>query len=256
LITGAARGIGAATARALAADGWAVVAVDACRNDPALGYPLATRADLDATVEACGGSAIGVVADVRDQPALAGAVEFAQRELGGLDAAVAVAGVLAGGVPAWSTSDEAWDVQMDVNLGGVLRLARAAVPALLEGPVPRRGRFIAVSSAAGVRGLPLLAAYSASKHGVIGLVTSMAAELGPEGICANVVCPGSTDTPILEASAAAYGLDSPQEFVQHHLLPRLLQPEEVAAMIAFLCGPGGSGITGAVIPVDAGMDAA
>lgn len=256
LVTGAARGIGAATVRALVADGWSVVAVDACADDPALGYPLASPADLDATVASCGDAALGVVADVRDEAALAGAVATAQRLFGDLDAAVAVAGVLSGGTPAWATSDEAWSVQLDVNLTGVLRLARVAVPALLRHPQPRRGRFVAVSSAAGVRGLPLLAAYSASKHGVIGLVTSMAAELGPEGICANVVCPGSTDTPILKASAAAYGLSSPEEFAQHHLLPRLLRPEEVAAMIAFLCGPGGSGITGAVIPVDAGMDAA
>jgi NAD(P)-dependent dehydrogenase (short-subunit alcohol dehydrogenase family) len=126
---------------------------------------------------------------------------------------------------------------------------------MLARPEPRDGRFVAVSSAAGVRGLPQLAAYSASKHGVIGLVTSMAAELGPLGITANVVCPGSTDTDMLTASAAVYGLPSKEEFAQHHLLPRLLQPEEIAAAIAFLCGPGASGMTGAVIPVDAGMDA-
>jgi NAD(P)-dependent dehydrogenase (short-subunit alcohol dehydrogenase family) len=114
---------------------------------------------------------------------------------------------------------------------------------------------VAVSSAAGVRGLPQLAAYSASKHGVIGLVTSMAAELGPLGITANVVCPGSTVTDMLKASAAVYGLASEDEFIQHHLLPRLLQPEEIATAIAFLCGPGASGMTGGVIPVDAGMDA-
>jgi NAD(P)-dependent dehydrogenase (short-subunit alcohol dehydrogenase family) len=146
-------------------------------------------------------------------------------------------------------------VQLDVNLTGAWRLARAAVPAMLARPEPRRGRFIAVSSAAGVKGLPMLAAYSASKHGLVGLVTSMAAELGPYGICANVVCPGSTVGPILDASAAVYGLDSPEEFATHHLLPRLLRPEEIAGVIAFLCGPGGSGMTGAVVPVDAGMDA-
>lgn len=255
LVTGAARGIGAATARALAEDGWAVVATDACADDPALGYHLGSPEDLEATVAACGDRAIGVIADVRDEAALEAAVATARHELGGLDAAVAVAGVLAGGVPTWETSDEMWNVQLDVNLTGTFRLARVSVPALLERPAPRRGRFVAVSSAAGVRGLPMLAAYSASKHGVIGLVRSMAAELGPQGICANVVCPGSTDTPILAASAAVYGLASPQDFAQHHLLPRLLEPHEVATVIAFLCGPGGSGITGTVIPVDAGMDA-
>jgi NAD(P)-dependent dehydrogenase (short-subunit alcohol dehydrogenase family) len=83
----------------------------------------------------------------------------------------------------------------------------------------------------------------------------MAAELGPFGITANVVCPGSTATDMLKASAAVYGLTSEEEFSQHHLLARLLQPEEIAAAIVFLCGPGSSGMTGGVIAVDAGMDA-
>lgn len=256
LLTGAARGIGAATARRLAADGWAVAAVDVGADDPALAYPLATRADLDEVVAACGEDrAVGVVADVRDQEALDRAVAVAVDRFGGLDAAVAVAGVLWGGEPTWATPEQAWAVQVDVNLTGVWRLARAAVPALLARPEPRRGRFVAVSSTAGLRGLPLLAAYSASKHGVVGLVTSMAAELGPHGVTANVVCPGSTTTSILDASAAAYGLGSPADFARHHLLPRLLEPDEIAAAIAYLCGPGASGITGAVLPVDAGMGA-
>jgi SDR family mycofactocin-dependent oxidoreductase len=255
LVTGAARGIGAATVRALAAAGWAVVASDACSGDDSpVGYPLATKAELDALCEESG--ATGVVADVRDQEALDAAVRVAVERHGGLDAAVAVAGVIAGGPPAWATDEQVWATQLDVNLSGVWRLARAAVPALLARPEPRRGRFVAVSSAAGVRGLPQLAAYSAAKHGVVGLVTSMAAELGPHGVTANVVCPGSTATAILDASAAVYGLADPAEFAQHHLLPRLLDPAEVAAAIAFLCSEAASGITGAVVPVDAGMGAA
>ncbi len=255
IVTGAARGIGAATARALLADGWYVLAADACADDASVPYPLATREELDGVAAEGGERCLAVVADVRDRSAVDEAVRLAVDRFGGLDAAVAVAGVLAGGQPAWECSDEQWAVQLDVNLTGAWQLARAAIPAMLATPEPRRGRFVAVSSAAGVKGLPLLAAYSASKHGIVGLVTSMAAELGPHGICANVVCPGSTATPMLDASARVYGLASVQEFAAEHLLPRLLAPEEVAAVIAFLCGPGGSGMTGAVIPVDAGMDA-
>lgn len=259
LVTGAARGIGAATVDALVALGWAVVASDSCADDPALGYPLASPADLDAVAKRHPDRVVAAVADVRDGAALEAAVDLAIRRFGRLDAAIACAGVIAGGKPGWQTDDAQWQVQLDVNLTGTWRLAAATVPSLLDERTRTDDRghrsFVAVSSAAGVRGLPMLAAYSASKHGVIGLVTSMAAELGPQGVTANVVCPGSTRTPILAASADVYGLADPEDFAQHHLLPRLLEPSEVAAAIAFLCGPGGGGITGAVLPVDAGMGA-
>jgi NAD(P)-dependent dehydrogenase (short-subunit alcohol dehydrogenase family) len=101
----------------------------------------------------------------------------------------------------------------------------------------------------------MLAAYSAAKHGVIGLVRSLAAELGPHEITANAVAPGSTTTAMLDAGASFYGLSEPAEFAAQHLLPRLLVPDEPAALIAWLCGPESSGITGAVLPVDAGMTA-
>jgi SDR family mycofactocin-dependent oxidoreductase len=255
LVTGAARGIGAATVRQLAADGWAITALDLCADDPAVPYHLATKADLLKTVDPLGEAGLAVVGDVRRLDDVQAAVDATVERFGGLDAVVSAAGVLVGASSAWMTPEAAWDVLLDVNLTGSWQLARAGIPAMLARPEPRDGRFVAVSSAAGVRGLPQLAAYSASKHGVIGLVTRMAAELGPLGITANVVCPGSTDTDMLTASAAVYGLSSKDEFAQHHLLPRLLQPEEIAAAIAFLCGPGASGMTGAVIPVDAGMDA-
>jgi SDR family mycofactocin-dependent oxidoreductase len=253
LITGAARGIGAATARRLAAAGWKLVLVDRCADDPALDYALATPADLDAVAGATG--AVAVIADVRDQDALDAAVATALDRFGGLDAAVAVAGCVSGGRPAWETGDAAWSAMLDVNVTGVWRLAKAAVPAMLERPLPRQGRFVAVSSSGGTIGLPLLAAYSAAKHAVVGLVRSMAAELGPHGITVNAVAPGSTATHMLEASAAVYGLATVEEFAAHHQLGRLVEPHEVAALIAWICGPDSSAITGAVLPVDAGMTA-
>jgi SDR family mycofactocin-dependent oxidoreductase len=249
--------MGAATARRLAGAGWRLVLFDRCKDDPALDYPLATKAELDATVAACGGpaQAEGFVGDVRDQAALDGAVRVAAERFGGLDAALAIAGCIGGGVEAWNTSDELWSTLLAVNLEGTWRLAKAAVPALLQRPGPRRGRFVAVTSAGGTVGIYMLAAYSAAKHGVIGLVRSLAAELGPHGITANAVAPGSTATAMLDASASFYGLPGPTEFAAQHLLPRLLVPDEPAALIAWLCGPDSSGITGAVLPVDAGMTA-
>lgn len=253
LVTGAARGIGAATVSALAADGWRVVAVDRCADDPALPYPLGTRADLDQVAATAAGDVVACVADTRDTRALAAAVAEANRRWGGLDAAIAVAGVIAGGVPSWQIPAEQEQALLDINLGGVLNLARVAVPALLRRPVPRRGRFIAVASAAATRGLPRLAAYCAAKAGVAGFVRALAAELGGTGVTANTVSPGSTATPILDESARLYGLPTADTFASQQPLGRLLRPEEVAAVIAFLAGDAASGVTGATVPVDGGL---
>jgi len=253
LVTGAARGVGAATVAALAAGGWRVIAADRCADDPALPYPLGTRADLDRVAGAAGGDVAAYVADARDPHALAAAVGEAERRWGGLDAAIAVAGVIAGGVPAWEFPAGQEAALLDVNLGGVLNLARAAVPALLRRPVPRRGRFIAVASAAATRGLPMLAAYCASKAGVAGFIRALAAELGGTGVTANAVSPGSTATPALDESARLYSLPAAESFASQQPLGRLLRPEEVAAVIAFLAGDGASGMTGAIVPVDGGL---
>lgn len=257
IITGAARGIGAATARRLGAAGWKLVLVDRCEDDPELDYPLATRDELEAVAASCGGpeASVTCVADVRDQAALDSAVATGVERFGGIDAALAVAGCIGGGVEAWRTPDPLWSTLLAVNLEGAWRLSKAAIPAMLERPAPRQGRFVAVASAGGTVGIYMLAAYSAAKHGVVGLVRSLAAELGPHGITANAVAPGSTATAMLDASATLYGLDSPARFAEQHLLPRLVEPDEPAALIAWLCGPESSGITGAVLPVDAGMTA-
>jgi SDR family mycofactocin-dependent oxidoreductase len=276
LVTGAARGIGAATVVALAASGWCVVAADRCADDPALPYPLGTRADLDRVVAtACAAAGAGAAgsagvvagagvaagedrvvaaqADTRDAGALAAAVALAEDRWHGLDAAIAAAGVIAGGVPAWQVPLDQERAVLDIDLGGVLTLARVAVPALLRRPEPRHGRFLAVASAAATRGLPMLAAYCAAKAGVAGFIRALAAELGGTGVTANAVSPGSTATPILDESARLYDLPDAAAFAAQQPLGRLLQPAEVAAVLAFLAGDGASAMTGAVVPVDGGL---
>lgn len=251
LVTGAARGIGAATVRRLAGDGWSVVAVDSCADDPALSYSMATRAELDALSDL--GAVTTTVADVRDVDALGAAVALAESTYGGLDAALAVAGIVAGGRPHWETEPAAEAVVLDVNLGGVLNLARVAVPALLRRPAPRTGRFVAVASSAATRGLPKLAAYCAAKAGVAGFVRALAVELGDSGVTANAVSPGSTRTAALDASAQLYELTDISGFVEQQPVGRLLEPDEIAAALAWVAGVDSGAMTGAVMTVDGGL---
>jgi SDR family mycofactocin-dependent oxidoreductase len=253
VVTGAARGMGAAVARRLAAAGWSLLLVDACAQQPPLDYPMPTPADLEAVADGCreaGAPDAGtLVADVGD-----GAVRDKIRAA--LDgrtpaAAVAVAGVIAGH-PAWSTPDDAFGLMMRVNLYGVRHLADACVPAMVTAG---SGRFVAVSSAAALRAMPRLAAYSAAKAAALGYVRALAADLAGTGVTANIVCPGSTRGAMLEASAAVYDLPSQDTFAGQALLRRLIEPDEVAAAIAWLCSPDSGALTGAVIPVDAGLSA-
>ncbi|MCU1588041.1 MAG: family mycofactocin-dependent oxidoreductase [Frankiales bacterium] len=251
LVTGAARGIGAATVRTLADDGWAVVATDRCADDPRLPYALGTREELDALSRP--GQVITLPADTCMRDELAAAVAAAELDFGGLDAMIAVAGVVAGGVPVWEQSEDELVAVLEIDLYGVLTAARVAIPALLRRPAPRTGRFIAVSSAAATIGLPLLTAYGAAKAGVSGAVRGLAAELRGTGITANAVSPGSTRTLILEESARLYGLPDVEQFARQQAIERLIEPEEVATLIAWLAGPSSAAVSGADLPVDGGF---
>jgi SDR family mycofactocin-dependent oxidoreductase len=253
IVTGAARGIGAATVDAFVNENYRVVAVDRCRDIADIPYALATPGDLDDVVARHGDAVLGLVGDVRSATDMQLAVETATRHFGRLDAVVACAGVLGGGAPLWEVSDAAWDAVWSVNVLGTRRLVEAAAPVLIANGKDSHGRIVAVASAAGSTGLYHLAAYTAAKHAVVGMIRGVAMDLAPFGVTANAVSPGSTRTAILDASARVYDLEDVELFAQHQPIGRLLEPAEVAAAIVWLCSPLSSAITGADIAVDGGM---
>lgn len=258
LVTGAARGIGAATVRTLVNDGYRVVAVDSCDgNGPnrpdGIAYALGTRDELDQVAAEFPDQVLARVADVRDRAALAAAAADAVHNFGSLDAVVAAAAVIAGGLPLWETPDSHLDSQWDVDVRGVWNTAAVTIPLMLTGPDPSTGRFVAVASAAGSHGLFRLAAYNASKHAVIGLVKGLSADLVGTGVTACAVSPGSTRTRMLDATAALYDLSDVEEFASSQGVRRLLEPSEIAATIAFCCSVQGATVNGSVVAADGGF---
>ncbi len=253
LVTGAARGIGAAVVARLAVDGYAVLAVDWCAGPDASPYPMPGVHDLDAVV-APYADAEAYVADTRDRRALAAAVDVAIARWGRLDVAVAAAGIVAGGRPLWETPEAELDLLWDVDAKGVWNTAAVTVPAMLAGPEPAGCRFVAIASAAGTHGLFRLAAYNAAKHAVVGLVRGLAADLVGTGVTAVAVSPGSTRTEMLERTAGLYDA-TPAELVDHQLIRRVIEPEEIAALVAFCCSPEGAVVNGGVVHADGGFPA-
>jgi SDR family mycofactocin-dependent oxidoreductase len=255
LVTGAARGIGAATVRRLVTAGYAVTAVDCCSGDdvpPGVGYRLASRADLDEISALAPDHVLTLVADVRDRGSMEAAVRSTLDRFARLDAVVAAAGVIGGGLLQWETPEEHLHAQLEVNVHGVWNIAAAALPAMLSGPKPGGCRFVAVASTAGEHGLHRLTAYAAAKHAVIGIVRGLAADLAGTGVTAVAVAPGSTDTAMLAAPAELYSVAA-ADLAAHQHVQRLLTPDEVAATIAHCCSLEGAALNGSVVRTDGGF---
>lgn len=195
LVTGAARGQGRAHARRFAAEGANVIAVDACAPIlPDVAYEAATVEDLQETarlVEQEGRGIVAHVADVRDQAALDGAVAEGLDRFGRLDVIVANAGVASYHLT-WEVPEEHWAIVLDVNLTGVWRTVKAGLPAMIE--AGNGGAITFISSAAGLRGYSYLGHYAATKHGLVGLMRSLALEVGQYDIRVNTIHPGAVDT--------------------------------------------------------------
>lgn len=262
LVTGAARGIGRAQAVRFAGEGADVIAVDLCGPVETVVSPHSTRADLDETVaqiSALGRTASAHMVDVRDIDALRAAANAGARELGGIDVVCATAGITSSG-PALELSDEAWSTMLDVNLSGVWNTARAAVPHLIE---RGGGSVIFVSSIAGLKGLRSVAHYSAAKHGVVGLMRTLAQELAEHAIRVNTIHPTNVNTPMIQNKHVR------TTFVPHEAEPTQeqfadaargmnlldvpwVEPGDVANASLFLASDEARYITSVSLPVDAG----
>jgi NAD(P)-dependent dehydrogenase (short-subunit alcohol dehydrogenase family) len=248
-ITGGGRGIGRAVAHAFAREGARVFVV--ARTEPEVKRVAEQiRAEFG---ERAAGYASCDVADPRSvEEAFASAREFFGA---GIDVLVNNAGV-ADSSKFTETSDEFWQRHLDINLTGTFYCMRAALPSMVE---KAWGRIINVASVAGKTGAPYVAAYTASKHGVVGLTRSVALEVAAKGVTVNAVCPGYVDTLMTERAVenivAKTGLGEAEALsVLEHMSPqnRLITPEEVAALALLLASDEGRGITGQAINVDGG----
>jgi meso-butanediol dehydrogenase/(S,S)-butanediol dehydrogenase/diacetyl reductase len=246
LVTGAASGIGAATCRVLAGEGGAIACMDREAG------PLA---EVVRVLRENGHVALVAEADVSSWTEVERALSGAARELGGLDAAVNVAGIGGYTGDAVATSPADWKAIIDVDLSGVFFVSRAAIPHLRKAG---GGAIVNVSSQYGMVGGAGFPAYCAAKAGVIGLTRAMAVDHASEGIRVNCVCPGPIDTPMLASGAAQTDLGGRErERVRGRvLLGRPGQPEDVAALIAFLLSDQARNMTGGVIATDGGWTAA
>jgi SDR family mycofactocin-dependent oxidoreductase len=254
LITGAARGMGRGHAVRLAEEGADLILVDICESLPELEYPLATREDLAETtrlVEKDGGRVVTHVVDVRDAPALAAAVDDGVAQLGGLDAAVANAGVLTVGT--WdNTTPEQWRTVVDVNLIGTWNTCAAALPHLVE----HGGSLVNISSAAGLKGTPLHLPYTASKHGVVGLSRALANELAAQNIRVNTVHPTGVETGMRPDSLHGLLAESRPDLVpifQNALPAVMAEAADISNAVLFLVSDESRYVTGLEFKVDAGV---
>ena len=254
-ITGGGRGQGRAHAFALAAEGADIVAADAPGPMMDLTYPLGTEADLRDTakrIEELGRRCLPITLDVRDPAQVGAAVERTLNEMGSLDIVVANAGIVSTG-PLEEVSDQVWQQLVDTNLTGVFHTLRAAIPVMRR---RRYGRIVVTSSMGGRMGIPELAAYNATKWGVIGLAKSVALEVAREGITVNVICPTTVQTPMVQPTGSD---DVPDDLVRRMMkanpIPQpWLQPEDVSRGVLYLVTDPGV-ITGSVLEIGLGGSA-
>jgi NAD(P)-dependent dehydrogenase (short-subunit alcohol dehydrogenase family) len=243
LITGGGRGIGTAVAARLVAEGARVTLI------------ARTRQQLEEVATALGKSAQSQCADVTNGATLLLACERAAQSFGPIDILINNAGQ-ARAAPLHKAPDELWHAMLAVNLTGAYHAMRAVLPSMLE---RNFGRIVNVASSAGLRGYAYVAAYCASKHGVIGLTRAAALEVARSNITVNAICPGYTDTAIVEESIANIqkttgrsAAQAREALVRANPQGRLIQPAEVANAVAWLCLPGTESVTGQSISVDGG----
>ncbi|WP_411084773.1 mycofactocin-coupled SDR family oxidoreductase [Streptomyces sp. cmx-18-6] len=265
LVTGAARGQGRSHALKFAREGADVAVLDVAAQVGSVPYSMPGADDLEETVklvENTGRRCVSGRVDVRDAKSLAAFVERVGTELGSVDFLLANAGVFSFSTIA-EMSDRTWQDMVDVNLTGAFNSIRAVLPGMIE---RGRGRIVATSSMAGRMGMANVGHYAATKWGLIGLVKSVATEVGRHGITANVVCTGAVDTPMIN-NPAAYKLflphlDDPSReevvraFQEFNIIPEAwAECEDISNTMAFLCSEEARFITGETIAVALGQNA-
>lgn len=265
LVTGAGRGQGRAHALAFAREGAHLVLCDTSREYLSVPYALSPPEALEqvaAEIESIGRQAITLLADVTDLPTMQRLAEIAQKRLGPIDIAVANAGLYSFGLT-WELSERQWDETLAVVLKGVWITCKVVIPHML----PRhKGKIICIGSTGSFKGLYGLGHYTAAKHGVIGLVQTLAIELAPYNINVNAVCPTTVDTGIVnnqaffEYMAGGPGSHATREQVIErmnalNLLPDrgMLDPKDISAAVLWLASDEARHITGYALPVDAGF---
>jgi SDR family mycofactocin-dependent oxidoreductase len=261
-ITGAARGQGRAHAVALAAEGADIIAIDLCDQIASVEYRMSTPQDLDETVELVRGLGRRILpfrTDVRDMPAVNQAVNTGVDELGRLDIVVANAGIMATtGEPSKSIS--AWHDGIETMLSGVYYTLRASVEPMISGG--RGGSMVITSSTSGLRGVaykvdmlnPGQMGYAAAKHGVMGLMRNFAMALGKHNIRVNCIHPMGVRTPmVVNEHFAGVHSEAPPGWMANVLEVGLIEPEDVANTVVWLCSEQGRHITGSSIAVDSGQ---
>ncbi|WP_409436214.1 mycofactocin-coupled SDR family oxidoreductase [Mycobacterium sp. SMC-14] len=262
-ITGAARGQGRSHAVRLAAEGADIIGVDICADISSTGYPMGSRDELDETVamvEAQGGKMIASVADVRDFVALKAALKAGVEHFGRLDIVCVNAGIATMAFRELTDDEDLqlWTDVLDVNLVGAFHTAKAAIPHLIAGN--RGGSIVFTSSTAGLIGFGGMQGgglgYSASKHGIVGLMRTLANALAPHSIRVNSVHPTGVNTMMAANPAMTEFLENYPgggPHLQNPLPVQMLEPEDISAAIAYLVSDAGKYVTGVTLPVDAGF---
>ena len=263
-ITGAARGQGRSHAVRLAQEGADIIAVDVCQQIRGVPFPMSTPDDLKKTVrlvEEQDRRIVAAQADVRDYAALKAAVDDGVAKLGRLDIVVANAGSGNGGKPLAETDEQTWQDMIDVNLTGVWLTTKAAIPHMIAGG--RGGSIVLTSSVGGLKAHPNVGNYVAAKHGVVGIMRTLALELAQHRIRVNSVHPTQVNTPMVmnESTFRMFrpDLENPtrDDFAPISQMINVLpvpwvEPEDISNAVLFLSSEEGRYITGVPLPIDAG----
>ena len=263
-ISGAARGQGRSHAIRLAREGVRIIGFDLCGQIDTVPFDMTTPGDLEETqrrVKEVGGEMVAVQADVRDQREVDAALNAGLERFGQVDIVLANAGIIHDYKKTWQLDEEGFRNVLDVNIAGVWHTAKAAVPHMIERG--EGGAIVMTGSAASIQGIPNLVGYVASKHAVLGMMRTMAKELGRYQIRVNAVMPGNCNTPMFDNDGirALYVPDAENRDTETFLARAAtmspmrnpyVEPEDISEAIAYLVGPAGHLVTGAALPVDGG----